>query len=228
MTPPPAKSITRFCLSNNMTKEFKYEHAIKRISEYSGREFEIDMLGDIRHTPEYDQELKNILSEKSIAVARVVHEGVEIPQAERPALRGAVNEILENKYALFDLVKKHQRFDPTNPNKDFLRELRLAVIDSLGIESEKDMEKVKVYTSVASPLDTVGFDGFITYEERGEEHMVTLDATLDKKKFETRDSRADVVFTELPDSKENEAAYLSQIEELAEQAIHVMGLRRAA
>src|SRR3989338_1180984 len=60
-----------------------------------------------------------------------------------------------------ELVKKYQPFDPTNPQKPFLKDLKLEMAEVLGLESDEDMDRIKIYTAVNSILDIdFGIDAF--------------------------------------------------------------------
>lgn len=113
-----------------------------------------------------------------------------------------------------ELTKAFQPADPTNPKKDFLRELRLAVIDELGLNAGAE-ERVKAYTAVGTPLDKLhGVDGFMTIKtEDGAEVAVTFDVTLRDKAYK----KADLVIGEPPNPHEDEEGYLKLIEEYAAQ-----------
>lgn len=121
-----------------------------------------------------------------------------------------------------DLARQSQPGDPTNPQADFLRELRLELIERLGIESDAQAELVNGYTAVGTPLDVLhGVDAFVVVSHEGYDIPVTLDATLRPEKLERVAAasdfgpKADVLVGEVPDLGEDEDAYLQAIEEVA-------------
>ena len=125
----------------------------------------------------------------------------------------------------FDLVKEFQPGDPTNPKAAFLRNLRIAVIDALGLTEDADVERVKAYTAVGSPLDHWhSADAVIEVEstEKGQRSFrITLDATLDEKK-EGRPSGADILIGELPDELDDKKKYLDAIDELGKRIATIL------
>ncbi|MBI4457790.1 hypothetical protein HY633_02405 [Candidatus Uhrbacteria bacterium] len=169
---------------------------------YSGNEFEYDLFGqvDIRD-PKYLVELAKATTDK---------------QTGYVPFRQAV-----------DLAKKFQPGDPTNPKKDFLRELRIELVDKLGLETEKDADAVKVFTAVKTPLDAFhGADAFVTFTKNGKEILVTLDASLRKDKITGIDkSKADVLIGEMPMPEEDEDAYLQAIENVVDKIARQIELK---
>jgi len=53
----------------------------------------------------------------------------------------------------FSWVKVHQPCSPMNPVKPFARELRIAILDRLKLETHAEFNKVRLYTSIGSALD---------------------------------------------------------------------------
>lgn len=133
-----------------------------------------------------------------------------------PKFREAYRAIArENGYvgyeASLDLVRKHGTQDPLNPEKPFANELRLAVIEALGLETEEEMDRVKFFTAVETPADQFhGIDGWIEYETQdGRRIVVTVDVTKNPNKDEWK---ADVIIPEITDPSEDEDAFLAQAE----------------
>lgn len=121
-----------------------------------GTEFEWDIFGAVdTNNPEYQKELAKVTKPNGF---------VFFPDAMK-------------------LVKKFQPGDPENPERGFARDLRIEIIDQLGLVEEKDMDRVKFYTAVGSlertPLDHWhSIDGFFEIEmENGPPIIITLDAT---------------------------------------------------
>lgn len=151
---------------------------------YSGRLSESDMFGDFKTTPA----------------------GVK-------AFKDEVNAqgYLTRDRAI-ELIRKHTQEDPTNPMKPFARELRLAVAEELGLESDADLDNLRFYSAVGTPLDVFhGVDGWIEFRpEGGTPRIVTIDVTLDPAKLE---HKADVIVHEVPDPSENEKRFLKFVYE---------------
>jgi|GEM_PF-1148674 len=160
---------------------------------YTGRMAEADLLGEVRISmPEY------------IAAFR-----------KRSAEGGYV------KYAdAIELAKRFQPADPTNPDKDFARELRMAIADRLiadGVITEAERDRVKYFTAVKTPLDILhGVDAFVELDRpNGRPERVTLDLSLRDEKVV---GKADLVVRaqDIPDDPENES-YLPSIGTYAER-----------
>lgn len=166
-------------------------HSLEQFPRYTGREFEADMLGEVDiFSPKFQEALNKVV---------ITGEDGRRFVSYRDAL---------------DLVKKFQPADPKNPKKDFLRELRLAVAEKLGLETTEELETISAYTAVRTPLDVYhGVDGFIEIKSQKQPaEIVTLDLSLNPEK----EIKADIFVGELPDPDENEDAYLQAIEDLAE------------
>lgn len=126
------------------------------------------------------------------------------------------------------IAKDLQREDPTNPKKLFLKDLRLAVIDALGLVDEKETDRVKIYTAVDSPLDYWhGVDMFIEIEDESGKtsKIVTFDASIRDKKIESEKSgeekaiKADVLIDRVPDPDiDGIRPYLDKVDEIARLA----------
>lgn len=134
------------------------------------------------------------------------------------AMRPAENGYLPWHQAI-ELAKKFQPADPTNPRKEFYRELLIAVQEKLGIDIARNPDAIKAYTAVGTPLDTFhSVDAFLTRTENGRESTVTLDASLRREKIEDG-AKADEVITDVPDVEEDEDGYLAAIEMYADRVV---------
>lgn len=113
-------------------------------------------------------------------------------------------------------VEEHQPFDPTDPGPRFANDVHALVAEKLGIE---DLNEVKFFTAVGSPLDHFhGIDGFFRIKTRGKEFVVTLDVTINPAKG--KEYKADILIFIPPqglDPREDRAAYLEKIGEVAEE-----------
>jgi hypothetical protein len=160
---------------------------------YRGTQFEYDIFGEVdTRDPRYAAELKKM----------GVGQNTYLPFAKS-----------------VELVKKFQPSDPTDPKKDFLRELRLAIIGRLGIEDDDAMDAIGVYTAVGTPLDKFhGVDAFVSETADGNETIVTLDATLRPEKI-AEGGKADIIIGDMPSPEEDEDAYLKAVESYAERIV---------
>lgn len=186
----------------------------ERLSQnrYSGKEYEFDLVGEIKiDDPAYKQELAKL---QEAVRAR----GYQPKRSDSLPFREAV-----------ELTKKFQPGDPTNPQKDFAREIRLALAEKLGLENDQEMNRLKFYTSVGSPLDAHGIDGFFTFsyiDAQGypKECVVSFDVTRNPDKDETL--RADLLIGgDIPDPSDqgfNEKEYLKKIDEYAAEGSAVL------
>lgn len=162
-------------------------------SEYTGGLFEDQFIGVVdTNNPEYQTELHK----------------AETEEAEQ----GMDNRYIRFKKAL-ELTKKFQSSDPTNPSKPFGRDLRIALQDILKLENEEEMDMVKFYTAVGTPLDKIhGVDAFIEIDGGKEgTFRTTFDLTTNPHK---KAYKSDMVISEenLSDPNLEEKEYLRQIE----------------
>lgn len=159
---------------------------------YSGTEFEYDLFGqaDVRN-PEYQKALKAAGAD---------------PRTGYLPFGKAV-----------ELAQKFQPGDPTNPKKDYLRELLFAVQEKLDIDPDDEPDSVRAYTAVGTPLDKFhGVDAFISKKGERKDILVTLDATLRPEKI-NEGWKADLMVGDLPSAEEDEDAYLQAIDDMAEK-----------
>lgn len=90
---------------------------------YSGRMNERDVLGEFKPTPEGLKAFRAEAGERGyIARGRAI-----------------------------ELVRKYTTDDPTNPRQPFAKELRLAVIEELGLDNDKDSDRVRFFSAVGTP-----------------------------------------------------------------------------
>ena len=175
--------------------------------EQTGDLFEWQYIGQIdAKNPEYQKALE------------------EVRKSE--AQNGEKNGYVRFRKAL-DLAKKFQPYDPTNPDKHFARDIRIAVQDLLGLKTEEEMNRVKFYTAVGSPLDKLhSVDAFIEYtDENGEIVRATFDLTVNPNK---QGYKTDIVVqaNDLPDPNINEKEYLDAINEFAKRILPKMIVKK--
>jgi len=156
------------------------------------------------------------------AVGKVDTKNPEYQQALKKAQEEEAKEGVKSGYIRFrkalELARKFQPADPTNPNKYFSRDLRIALQDLLSLKTEEEMDRVKFYTAAGTPLDTFhGVDAFLEYEdERKQTHRATFDFTANPHK-QVYKSDIMVLKNELPDPDLESQKYLEKIEGYAKE-----------
>ena len=132
-------------------------------TKMTGREHEADVLGSVRVS---SQAYKN-----------------ELAKVGEPSEQKDIPYVPYEK--AFGLAEHHQPWDPTNPQNEFLRELRLELYDQLGQDENARPDAVRMYTAVNTPLDRYfGIDGFVKYEAPdGSKYYATVDASLEQVKL---------------------------------------------
>jgi len=187
-----------------ITMAFNFE----KIDPYRGREFEYDLVGKMNiEDPTFPLEL-NKLQEK------VKKRGYQIKQKNSLPFKEAV-----------EISKKFQTWDPQSPNKEFARELRLALAERLGLETNEQLENLKIYSAVGGPLDSHGIDCFIAFNSPGgKEYIVTYDVTKNPDKEIPKG--ADLLIEgEIPDPSDkdySEKKFLETIDNYAAQSAIVL------
>jgi hypothetical protein len=191
----------------------KFEHFRGGV-ERSGKLHEAMLLGEVRKdTPEYQEQLKNLGADARGYLPFVL--AVELAMMFQPLVK------TENPWTHRPQLEKQ---DPTNPEKGFPKDLRLAIAEQLGLESDEEMNRLKYYTAVGSPLDLFhGVDAFIVLEGKNPGDpfkMVTFDVTLKSEASAKQDAKANVIIRELdePISKK----YLQQVDDYAKEAAAVL------
>ena len=177
--------------------------------EDSGKVSEYFALGEVRQTEAYMRELKKVQKENGYV-------------SWKDSLR---------------LARKFSPYDPTDPrNKPFLNDLRIAFIDELGFTEERDMDRVKIFTAVGSPLDFWhGIDTFIEVEDGNgrTSKIIGFDAKEMDASPETREhvheKKADIIIfmKETPDADTESKAYVAKMEEIAKEAARVFKTRES-
>lgn len=118
-----------------------------------------------------------------------------------------------------DMAKIAQPWkDPTNPEKDFLRDLRIEVADRLGIgNDEQALDRLRAYTAIGSPLDLLhGVDCFMEYEKKnGANLRVFMDITNDPEHKKGKPGVLTIDANAIGDAADNAKKYLESIETLA-------------
>ncbi|MDD2753396.1 MAG: hypothetical protein PHT44_02215 [Candidatus Portnoybacteria bacterium] len=170
-------------------REMHFENIQNR---YTGKEYEFDLLGKLdTQNPNYQKELARL---QTLAVEHGYHPR----QKNSLPFREAVA-----------LTKKFQPGDPTNPDKEFAKELRLALAEKLGLESDKQLDSLKFFISAGGPLDAHGVDGFVTLavpvKNGGErEFMVSFDVTRNPDKEEAQKAADLLIGGDIPDTSDSD------------------------
>lgn len=118
---------------------------------------------------------------------------------------------------IYELAKNFYPKDPTNPKKELGRELRIEVIDALGLRPE-EYDDVKFFTTVGiEQIDKkLGVDAFIEYTDPKSKKIrrVTIDLTQNLQKL-AEGHKADIIIGELPAPEFEEEKYQEELENIA-------------
>ncbi len=158
--------------------------------EYTGKIYETDFLGEVKLPPEFFTAEKKIIRD----------------------WRGWY----KNDDDIFELIKKFYPDDPSNPSRELGRELRIEIIDALGLLPD-EYDRVKFFTTVGVPqIDKkLGVDAFLEFDDPKQgTKRVTIDITKNPQKV-AEGHKADVIVGELPDPKFEDEAYTQAVQELA-------------
>jgi hypothetical protein len=162
--------------------------SLSRVDKRHAREFmsgklsEIDSLGTFKQTDEYRRAFQKEASESGYVPFE----------------------------AAMKLIRDHEgEFDPTNPDKPFANELRIAIAEELGLEGD-DMDRIQFHTAVGTPLDHFhGIDAWVEFVPgRGGARTVTLDYTDDPGKIE---HKADIIVHDVSDPSKDEDAFMKKV-----------------
>jgi hypothetical protein len=123
------------------------------------------------------------------------------------------------------LAREFQRDDPVNPSQNFVKDLRLAIIEKMmdrGYLARGNEDHVKFFSALGTPLDIFhGIDAFVEFADGvNGSHIVTLDETTDHEKM-LSGHKAQILFSPPSDAVEDEAAYLHDIDQLANDAVKI-------
>jgi len=170
---------------------------------YSGKELEVDVFGKPKFNEEYVAAYKRLTREK----------GGYLPY-------GVAQKLIREFYPE----------DPTNPTKEFARDLRLAICEELGLDGD-DADAVRFYSALGTPLDHFhGVDAWVEIDldhaTQGRLHaQVTLDVTKREDKAEDG-HKADVMVGEISDPEAK--TYLSEVERYAKEVTEYLFSRLQA
>jgi len=171
--------------------------------------------------------------ERSKEISGRLHEfdvlGASFPKSawhERAEKLGAEENGFLSYEKSIQLTRELQFDDPTNPSKDFAKDLRLAVIEQLerrGFLKIGDEDNLKFFSALGMPLDIFhGIDAFVEFADKtGVIHRVTIDETTNLEKIQ-RGHKAQIIFPPPPDAIADEAAYLCAIDQLADNVVGIL------
>lgn len=174
---------------------------------------------------------------KAFLLGRVRHEDPEYLPTLR-ALGAGPDGFLPLRKAL-ELAKKFQPFDPdthapqdpTNPKKAFPNALRLAIADKLGLVEKKDLDRLRYYTTVESPLDTFHATNcvieFQSKASKAGSFIAPFNVTL--RDPEEKAEQEGIIIVRGGLLEENSPEFLKEVDKIAAQAVpFIAGSRRAA
>lgn len=130
------------------------------------------------------------------------------------------------------LVRKFAKGDPTDPDKTFLRDLRLEVLDAIGRKKTLPDDAVKAYVSVGTPLDLKHkADAFLAIKLNNHEEIIRLDASVRPEKAEAvaaGEKGAEIFIGEhdIPDAVQEPDKYLDAVARYADKVLVILDERR--
>lgn len=118
---------------------------------------------------------------------------------------------------MIQLIRAYYPEDPTNPKKEFTKDLRLEIMWALNLKDQQ----IRYYNSLKTPLDIWhGVDAWIEIDDpkSNEPIVVTIDTTLNTAKQESG-HKANLIVGDVPepDSKQ----YLPIVERYAKEAVEL-------
>ena len=183
---------------------------------YTGKMFERDFVGGVKKDDAYYDALADWVRFEAAQKMRGKLEDMPKPDISP---ENEKNTYLSFNHSL-DIAKRFQDDDPTNPQKEFARDLRLEVADLLGIIDDEDMQRIRFYSSTNTPLDWYhGTDCFVEYIDNDDRtHMYRFDLTENPQKSDDAfNKKGAMIVSDLPDPQEESDAYLGKIHSIAEE-----------
>lgn len=187
---------------------------------YTGKIHEGDFLPHIKKDASYYKIFGELATREAMVEAKRKHEEF----VKGPVVITPDNELSAylNMSDSIELVKKTQEDNPMNPKKEFARDLRLEAAELLELESDDDLNRVRVYGAVETPLDIKhGTDGFIEYDDdRGKTHIYRFDLTANPVKSEDKfNKNGSLIIGEIPDPQHETKQYLEKVAEVAKEIV---------
>jgi len=164
---------------------------------YSGRDLEADVLG----TPKFDKKrYRDLLANNQEPGGFVA--------------RGKIIRIIRDAYT----------GDPANPEKDAPQEVLINLRELLGFEDDEDIDRVRFYSAVGTPLDIFhGTDGWFEIKtDNGSLIEITVDITQNTNlDLEEAKRKADLILVETSDP--SLLGTVREIKEIGTQRILIYG-----
>lgn len=118
---------------------------------------------------------------------------------------------------IYELTKRFYPKDPTDPKEELGNELRIEVVDALGLQPN-EYDDVKFFTTVGiEQIDKkLGVDAFIEYTDQKSKitKRVTIDLTQNPQKV-AEGHKADIIIGELPAPEFEKEKYQEEIQNIA-------------
>lgn len=118
---------------------------------------------------------------------------------------------------IYRLVSEYQENEQGQPvMEQFAIDLADEVRDALGLK-EANADSVSFNTSVQSPIDgRLGVDAWFEFTDPATKRTVrvTLDSTLNQRKLEENNPKADMYIGEIPDAVQDEDRYFQAVEKI--------------
>lgn len=125
-----------------------------------------------------------------------------------------------NDNDIYRLVSEYQENEEGEPvMEQFAIDLADEVRDALGL-TEEEADSVTFNTSVQTPIDgKMGVDAWFEFADpsTGRTVRVTLDTTLNPRKLEENEPKADMFVGELPDAVQEEDRYFEAVERIGHE-----------
>lgn len=190
---------------------YERQQRMEAAKERSGHLAESEMVGSIdTDDPDYRRAAEQWYGANGGLVQKF-REG-RLSERERAALFSGAWRLIEN------LPEYRQRPErTTNPPSPLLRDLRIAVADRLEFVSEEDLDRIKAFTAVGTPIDKhLGIDFFLRVDPKDRARLpihVSGDYTIEEGKERTR---ADVLVKQLPNPDTDDEAYVAAVDQVAD------------
>ena len=193
---------------------YERQQRMEAAKERSGSLAESEMIGSIDTAdPEYRRAAEQWYGINRELVQKF-HEG-RLSERERGALFSGAWRLVENL--------PEYRLHPeraTNPESPLLRDLRIALADRLAFVSEPDLDRIKAFTAVGTPIDKhLGIDFFLRIDPKDRSRLpihISGDYTIESSKVRTR---ADVLVKQLPNPDLDDEAYVAEVDRTADDFV---------
>ena len=190
---------------------YERQQRMEAAKERSGFLAESEMVGSVdTDDPEYRRAAEQWYGANGELVQKF-HEG-RLSERERGALFSGAWRLIEN---LPEYQLHPER--TTNPGLPLLRDLRIALADRLEFVSESDLDRIKAFTAVGTPIDKhLGIDFFLRVDPKDRSQLpirISGDYSIESSKTRTR---ADVLVKQLPNPDTDADAYVAAVDQVAD------------